>query len=100
VLADAGIPIAFSSGYESYVPKVRVVLWEAAIAATNGLGSERAIEALTLGAARILGIDDKTGSLEPGKSADLVVFDGDPFEYASHVCAVVVGGTVVSRTCY
>ncbi len=100
VLADAGIPIAFSSGYESYVPKVRVVLWEAAIAATNGLGRDRAIEALTLGAARILGIDDTTGSLAPGKSADLVVFDGDPFEYASHVCAVVVEGTVASRTCH
>jgi len=99
VLADAGVPIAFSSGYESYVPKVRVVLWEAAIAAANGLGRERTIEALTLGAARILGIDDMTGTLAAGKSADLVVFDGDPFEYASHVCAVVVGGTVASRTC-
>jgi imidazolonepropionase-like amidohydrolase len=100
ILADAGVPIAFSSGYESYVPKVRVVLWEAAIAAANGLGRDRTIEALTLGAARILGVDDTTGSLAPGKSADLVVFDGDPFEYASHVCAVVVGGTVTSRTCW
>jgi imidazolonepropionase-like amidohydrolase len=99
ILVDAGIPIAFSSGYESYVPKVRVVLWEAAIAATNGLGRDRTIEVLTLGAARILGIDDTTGSLEPGKAADLAVFDGDPFEYATHVCGVVVGGTVVSRDC-
>ena len=99
ILAEAGIPIAFSSGYESYVPKVRVVLWEAAIAAANGLGRDATIEALTLGAARILGIDDTTGSLEPGKSADFAVFDGDPFEYASHVCAVVVQGTVASRTC-
>jgi imidazolonepropionase-like amidohydrolase len=100
VLADAGVPIAFSSGFEDYVPKVRVVLYEAAVAAANGLGSDRAIQALTLGAARILGIEGTTGSLEPGKSADLVVFDGDPFEYTSHVCSVIVRGTVQSRTCF
>jgi imidazolonepropionase-like amidohydrolase len=99
VLADAGVPIAFSSGYEAYVPKVRIVLWEAAIAAANGLGRDRAIEALTLGAARILGIDRATGSLEPGKWADVAVFDGDPLEYTSHVCGVIVRGTVQSRTC-
>ena len=99
VLADAGVPIAFSTGFEDYVPKVRIVLYEAAVAAANGLGSDRAIQALTLGAARILGIDKTTGSLEPGKSADLVVFDGDPFEYTTHVCSVIVRGTVQSRTC-
>ena len=100
VLADAGVTVGFLSGHEGYVPKVRVVLWEAAIAAANGLGPERTLQALTLDAARILGIDDRTGSLRPGKRADLVLFDGDPLEYASHVCTVVVGGAVVSETCH
>jgi imidazolonepropionase-like amidohydrolase len=81
------------------VPKVRVVLWEAAIAGANGLGAERTLEALTLGAARILGIDDRVGSVEVGKDADLVLYDGDPFEYTSHACAVVVGGVVESEDC-
>lgn len=99
LLADAGIPIGLMTGFESYVPKVRVVTWEAAIAATNGLGSERALEAGTLGVARILGIAARKGSLEVGKDGDLVVYDGDPFEYVSHVCGVVVGGEVVSREC-
>jgi imidazolonepropionase-like amidohydrolase len=81
------------------VPKVRVVLWEAAIAAANGLRANRARRALTLDAALILGIDDRVGSIEPGKSADLVVFDGDPLEITSHVCAVVIDGLVVSETC-
>jgi len=98
-LADAGVQVAFMSGYEGYVPKVRVVLWEAAVAGANGLGPERTLQALTLDAARILGIDDRTGSLDVGKRADIVVFDGDPLEYASHACAVVVGGEVVSETC-
>ena len=80
-LAEAGIPFAIQTGFEGYVPKTRVLLWEAAIAAANGLGPERALEAVTLGAARILGVDDRVGSIEVGKDADLVLFDGDPFEY-------------------
>jgi imidazolonepropionase-like amidohydrolase len=99
LLADAGVPVAFMSGYEGYVPKVRVVLWEAAVAGANGLGPERTLEALTLGAAQILGIDGETGSLEVGKAADLALFDGDPFEYASHACVVVAAGEVVSDEC-
>jgi len=98
-LANAGVTVAFMSGYEGYVPKVRVVLWEAAIAAANGLGAERTLSALTIDAAEILGVSDRTGSLEVGKSADLVLFDGDPFEYTSHACVVVVGGEIVSQTC-
>ena len=98
-LADAGVQVGFMSGYEGYVPKVRVVLWEAAVAGAHGLGPERTLAALTIDAARILGIDDRTGSIEVGKRADLVVYDGDPFEYASHACTVVVGGEVVSDTC-
>ncbi len=98
-LADAGVTVGFMSGYEGYVPKVRVVLWEAAVAGAHGLGPERTLAALTIDAARILGIDDRAGSLEVGKRADLVVYDGDPFEYASHACTVMVGGEVVSDTC-
>jgi imidazolonepropionase-like amidohydrolase len=97
LLAQVGIPVAFSSGFEGYVPKNRVLLFEAAVAAANGLGGDRALEAATMGAARILGIADRVGSLEPGKDADLVIFDGDPFEYTSHVEAVLVNGEVTYR---
>lgn len=98
VLHRAGIPFALQSGYEAYVPKTRVVLWEAAIAAANGLGFDAALASISLEAARILGIDGRVGSLEAGKDADLVLFDGDPFEYTSHVTAVVIDGRVVSET--
>ncbi|MAF64536.1 MAG: amidohydrolase [Planctomycetes bacterium] len=96
-LADAGIAIAIQTGFESYVPKVRVLLFEAAIAAAHGLGPARALEAITLSPARMLGIADRVGSLEVGKDGDLALFDGDPFEYTTHCIGVVIEGEVVSR---
>jgi imidazolonepropionase-like amidohydrolase len=93
-LAATGIPFTFQSGYEGYVPKTRVILFEAALAAARGLGFERALAAITLDAARILGIDARTGSLADGKDADLALFDGDPFEYTTHVTTTVVAGRV------
>jgi len=97
-LRDAGVPFALQSGYESYVPKTRVVLFEAAIAAARGLTMEQALGSITIDAARILGIDQRVGSLEPGKDGDLALFDGDPFEYTSHVTGVVIDGHVVSES--
>lgn len=96
-LADAGIPIAIQSGYEAYVPKTRVVLFEAGIAAANGLGFDRALASITLWPARILGIDDRVGSLEVGKQADIAMYDGDPFEYTTHCIGTIIDGVVVSE---
>ncbi len=96
-LANAGIPVALQSGFESYVPKTRVLLWEAAMAAANGLTFEQALGTITIEAARILGIDKRVGSLEVGKDGDVALFDGDPFEYTSHCIGVVIDGEVVSR---
>lgn len=98
-LHEAGVPFAFQSGYEGYVPKTRVVLFEAAIATTNGLDRTAAFEALTIDAARILGLADRVGSLEPGKQADLVLYEGDPFEYTTRVCHVIIDGAIASDTC-
>lgn len=95
-LREAGIPFALQSGYESYVPKTRVVLFEAALAAARGLTPEQALAAVTIDAARILGVHERLGSLEPGKDGDVALFDGDPFEYTSHVTGVVIEGRVVS----
>lgn len=97
LLDEAGISFAFQSGYESYVPKTRVVLWEAAISAAYGLGFDRALYGLTLGAAEILGISGRVGSLEVGKDGDVAVFDGDPFEYTTHCTHTIIEGEVVSE---
>ena len=97
-LRHAGIPIALQSGYESYVPKTRVVLFEAAVAAANGLSFAEALGSITIDAARILGIDKRVGSLEVGKDGDIALYDGDPFEYTSHCVGVIIDGRVVSDT--
>lgn len=96
-LREAGIPFALQSGYEAYVPKTRVVLWEAGFAAAHGLAFEDALRSVTIDAARIIGVGDRVGSLEPGKDGDVALFDGDPFEYTTHVIGVVIDGVVVSR---
>jgi len=95
-LHAAGIPFAIQGGYEAYVPKVRVVLFEAAIAAAHGLNYDAAIESITISPAKILGIQDRVGSIEVGKDADLALYDGDPLEYATHCTGVVINGNVVS----
>jgi imidazolonepropionase-like amidohydrolase len=94
VLTDRKIPVAIGTGFEGYVPKTRVLRYEAAVAAANGLGFERALASITREPAKILGIDDRFGTLEPGKVADIVLYDGDPFEHATHVTYTIVGGRV------
>jgi imidazolonepropionase-like amidohydrolase len=95
VLADQKVLIAISTAFEGYVPKTRMLRSEAGIALTHGLGHERALRAVTIDAARLLGIDKEYGSIEPGKAADLVLFDGEPFENTSHVAYTIIGGKVV-----
>ena len=95
LLAKEGIPFAFQSGHEGYVPKTRVVLFEAGVAVNNGLSSRLAVQHLSLYAAQLLGIDQRVGSLEVGKDADLVLFNGDPFEYTTTVDLVMIDGQLM-----
>ena len=92
LLAAADVPFAMQSGFEAYVPKTRVVLWEAGISVMHGLAYDKAMRALTVDAARMCGVEDRVGTLEAGKDADLALFDGDPFEYTSHCLGVVIDG--------
>jgi len=96
-LRAKGIPVALQSGFEGYVPKTRVALFEAAIASANGLTTEQALATITSDAATVLGVADRVGSLRPGLDGDVAIFDGDPFEYATHCTAVVIDGRVVSE---
>jgi imidazolonepropionase-like amidohydrolase len=95
LLAEQGIPIAITSAFEGYVPKTRVPLYEAAMAMRDGLDPEAAMRSITIDPAKILKIDRDYGSIEPGKVADLVLYDGDPFEYATRITYVIMNGQVV-----
>lgn len=97
-LTNAGIPIAIQSGYEAYVPKTRVILYETAIAVANGLSFNDGLKSMTINAATIIGQENKIGTIEKGKDADIVIFDGDPFEYLTHVNTVITKGQVTHDT--
>ena len=96
-LHTAGIPFAFQSGHEGYVPKTRVVHFEAALAVAYGLPHRIALAGCTSAAAELLGIADRVGSLKPGMEADLALFDGDPLETVTHCTGVIIDGVVVSE---
>jgi imidazolonepropionase-like amidohydrolase len=94
-LEKAGVTFAFSSGgFET----VRLIPFQAAMASAWGLSKERALQAMTLDAAKIFGADKLVGSIEPGKVANLVVTNGDAMEIRSRVLHVVIAGKDVALT--
>lgn len=68
---------------------------EAAFAIRGGLSEEAALRSITIDAARILGVGERIGSIEPGKDADLIVTDYELFDYRSFVQWAVVNGRQV-----
>lgn len=87
-----GVRIAFQSDGETSGRGLGLL---AAYAVHQGLSPAAALRALTLDAARMFQIDDRVGSLEAGKDADVLVFSGDPFELSSQLLAVFVNGEAV-----
>ena len=75
VLQKAGVLFALNDNHEE--ARYRNLAFNAGTAAAYGLTKEQALEAITLSAARICGIDDRTGSLETGKDANIVISGGD-----------------------
>ena len=65
------------------------------MAARHGLGAEQALESLTSGAARMLGLDSRVGRLAPGLDGDLVVHSGPPLDLRTHILRVFVNGKEV-----
>jgi imidazolonepropionase-like amidohydrolase len=92
-LAGAGVPLALCSGHPSR--PVAFLALEAALAVRAGLDEAAALRAITLDAAAALGLDDRLGSLEPGKEADLFVVEGHPLLPTSRVSHTLIGGRVV-----
>jgi imidazolonepropionase-like amidohydrolase len=83
MLQKAGVLFALNDDDEN--TRSRNLPFEAGTAAANGLTKEEALTAITLSAAKILGIDDKTGSVEKGKDANIVVSDGDILDMKSNL---------------
>ena len=89
-LQRAGVTVALST-FETH--NARNLRQEAGNAIAYGLDRAAALQAVTLNAARIWDIADRTGSLEAGKDADVVIWSGDPFEVATSAEHVFIRGT-------
>ena len=81
MLQKAGVTFAIND--EDEENRGRNLMFNAGTAATYGLTKEQALQAITLNAAKILGIDKSTGSLETGKDANIIVSDGDVLDIKS-----------------
>jgi imidazolonepropionase-like amidohydrolase len=90
-LRQAGVPVALTTGGENNF-RVRTIRQHAGNAVANGLPWAEALRAVTLTPAEIFGAADHFGSLQPGREATLVIWDGDPFELATRAERVFVGG--------
>ena len=89
-LHEAGVRFAISGGsgalYTNRLP------WEAGVAVAFGLPEEEALKAVTINAAEFMGIDDRVGSLEPGKQATLLITTGTPLDMTSEIEQAYIQG--------
>jgi imidazolonepropionase-like amidohydrolase len=93
-LSRAGVRVALASFDTQNSRNLRQL---AGNAVANGMDRERALESVTLTPARLWGVDDRVGSIEPGKDADLVIWSGDPFELSTGAEQVFIRGVEMSK---
>jgi imidazolonepropionase-like amidohydrolase len=89
-LAAAGVTIAITTDHP--VVPINFLIHQASLSVKEGLDRETALRAVTINPARILGVDDRIGSLDPGKDADLVIWSGDPLDVTSRAERAYVDG--------
>jgi imidazolonepropionase-like amidohydrolase len=92
-LARAGVTIAITTDHP--VVPINFLVHQASLAVKDGLDRDTALRALTINPARIAGIDDRLGSIEPGKDADLVIWSGDPLDVLSRAVRVFMDGAEI-----
>ena len=95
LLRRAGAQVALSAGGESF--NVRNLKQHAGNAVAYGLPWDEALRAVTLTPAEILGVSAGVGTLQAGKDANLVVWDGDPFEFGTRAVRVLVHGREIAQ---
>jgi len=94
VFAAAGVPFALRNNPDASFAE-RFLWYQAALCVRQGVDRATALRAITLEAARALGLEGEVGSIAPGKAADLLVLSGDPLSATTHVERVLLEGEVV-----
>jgi len=92
LLAKAGVRFCIQSDDAS---NARILPFEAGMAVAHGLAPDKALAAITLAPAQILGIEKRFGSIEKGKAADLIISAGHPLEPSSHLVGMFIDGRPV-----
>ncbi|MDN3483269.1 amidohydrolase [Arthrobacter sp. APC 3897] len=94
-LAEAGVEISIITDHP--VVPINFLIYQAALAVKEGLDPETALRSVTINPAKVLGLADRIGSLEPGKDADVVLWSGDPLDVMQRAMTVWIGGREVYR---
>jgi len=92
-MADKGVRLAFAS----FAPRTALsdLRTSAILAVRAGMSEETALKALTVEAARMLGVSHRVGTIQKGKDADLAIFSGDPLQVTSTLEMVIINGNIV-----
>ena len=92
ILQGAGVLVAFKPSFARIVFLIRTPRFLAGRTARFGISPHDALAAITINPAKIFGVDDRFGSIEPGKDADLVLWSGDPLETTTVARMVMIRG--------
>ena len=93
ILNKHGVTVAITTDHP--VVPIQYLPICAGFAAKAGLGVEEGLKAITINAAKICGVDDRLGSLEVGKDADIAIFTGNPMETFTETLYTIINGKVV-----
>jgi imidazolonepropionase-like amidohydrolase len=95
ILAEHGINVSITTDHP-YTP-IQYLNICAAIAVREGLSEENALKGITINPAKNLGVDDRVGSLEVGKDADLVLWNHHPFDYMASPDLTIINGEIIYK---
>ncbi len=95
ILLAHGVEFALMSDHP--VIPLENTLSQAAIYLKHGVSSVQMLKSLTIIPAKFCGIEDRVGSIEIGKDADLIIWSGDPFHYMTHAETIIVNGELVKQ---
>lgn len=95
ILSNAGLDVCLMTDHP--VIPVHYLPICAAIAVKHGMKKEKAIESITINPAKVLGIEDRVGSIEIGKDADIVIWSNEPLDVQSYVEYTLIDGKVIYK---
>lgn len=95
LLCENGIEISLSTNHPDI--NIELLLLSACLMAKNGMEYGDVLKSLTINPSKMLGLEDRIGSIEIGKDADLVVLDGDPFKSMTNIIMTIIDGVIEYR---